>query len=346
MAKKLSKQITLGIDPFSGKRIRKRIYATSTAGLAQAEKDAIREYEKHGAPASMTFKDYKEKWMAAYCSQLQPVTKKCYESALKKCSCMNFKKMHEITRSDLQSIVNENWNHPNMCRKLCGLIASIWRSAVLDGVVDKNIADHLKRPKLSPSGRRPLTKKELEAIKKAPFNQMERFMVDVLLQFGLRPQEAFALDKTSFNKKSRTLTINKAVAYDDEAPFIKSTKTGVTRVLPVPDSFWKKIPKTDSLYFFVTKKGELYRNGGALHFKKEILQKINAQMGGTDLIKATDMTFYTFRHNKASLLYYLPNVSLKKKAEYMGHSEEVFLKTYSHMMEDHEDVEALRQAVV
>ncbi len=346
MKKQLSRQITLGIDPYSGKRIRKRIYAATKAGLDQVEKDAIREFTKHGAPSNMTFIDYKDKWFAAYCSQLQPVTQEHYKYALKKCSCMNYKKMHDITRSDLQAIINEDWNHPSTCRRLAGLLNAIWRSAVLDGVVDKNIAENLKRPKSHSEARRALTEKELEAIGTAPFTELERFMVDVLLQFGLRPGEAFALGRTSFNKKDRTLTINKAVAYNVAHPFVKQTKTGVTRVLPVPDSFWSKIPKTDKMYFFVNKDGSLFDKNQKRDFSRAIINKINVQMGGTDQLKLTNMTLYYFRHNKASLLYYMPGISLKKKAEYLGHSEQMFLRTYSHLMNEKEDTEILRQAVM
>ena len=68
-------------------------------------------------------------------------------------------------------------------------------------------------------------------------------------------------------------------------------------------------------------------------------------MGGTDKIRKTTITFYNFRHHKASLIYYLPGISIKKKAQYMGHSEEVFISIYSHLMEEKESSEILREAV-
>ena len=54
------------------------------------------------------------------------------------------------------------------------------------------------------------------------------------------------------------------------------------------------------------------------------------------------MNFYTFRHNRATELYYLQGVSTKKKAEYMGHSELMFIKTYSHLDDSREAEELLR----
>lgn len=343
--KKISKQITLGFDPKTGKRIRTRIYATSKTGLQQAEKDAVREFEKHGISSRMTLGEYRKQWFDAYCSNLQPVTKTTYTSVLKNLDPLNGKRMDAITRTDLQKIINSQWEHTNLCKKLGTLINAIWRSAVIDGVVSVNIGHKLKRPERKIKARRALTEEELDGVKKASLDEQERFLVDVLLQFGLRPQEAFALNVNSFNRKDRTLTIDKAVAYDDQTPFVKETKTGVTRVLPVPDSFWPKIPKIDCFYYFTYKDGTLWKRQQTREIGGRIRDKINKAMGGTDLIRVTDLTLYYFRHNKATQLYYLPGVSLKKKAEYMGHSEEQFIKTYSHLDDTKEEIEQLRNAM-
>lgn len=345
--KQLSKQITVGIDPYSGKRIRKRIHATSPTGLRQAENEAVAEFTKQGRTKDALFMNYKEKWFDASCSQLSENTRYCYQCILKHLNHLNGIKMSKITRLDLQKVLNEHWNRPNTCKKIYGLMRQIWRSAVFDGIVSKDITEGLKRPKMAPTKRRALTEKEMEAIRTVRLPEQQRFMVDLLLQFGLRPGEAFALNVHDFDKRARTLTISKAVTYHGmREAVLKSTKTGVTRVLPVPDSFWSKIPKISGLYYFTTDAGVLYSRGSAKKFCNDILKAINAKMGGTDNLKVTDMTMYTLRHNKASLLYYTEGISLKKKAQYMGHSEEQFIRIYSHLIESKEDTEILRQEVI
>lgn len=343
--KKISKQISLGYDPITGKRIRKRIYADSKAGLKQAEKDAIREYAKSGAPSQVKYKDFEKKWFAAYKSNVQPHTQTVYKGALKFAAPLHQKKMKDITRTDLQKTVNEVWDRPATCKLYVQLLHNMWGVAVGDGVCTKDVTIGLRTPKYTQKSRRPFTEEELDGISKAEFDPLERFLVDILLQFGLRPGEAFALNKHSFNRKARTLMIDKGVAYNSNNPYIKSTKTGVTRVLPVPDSFWEKIPKLHGIYWFTEKDGSLLTKMHRYNMTRSIINKINEAMGGTDKLKKTDLTLYTFRHHRASLLYYLPGVSIKKKAEYMGHSETMFLKIYSHMMEGKEDSEALRAAI-
>lgn len=343
--KKISKQISLGYDPITGKRIRKWIHAETKAGLKQAEKDVLMQFAREGVPSKLTYKQYEKKWWEAYCTQLGPHTQIEYKGILKRNTVLHQKKMTNILRTDLQKVINENWDKPSVCARYAQLMNRIWTCAVIDNVCQKNIAMNLKVPKRVKTVRRPLTKEELAGIAKADLDTLERFMMDVLLQFGLRPQEAYALNKQSFNRKDRTLTIDKAVAYNHGKAFLKTTKTTVTRTLPVPDSFWNKIPSINRMYYFTESDGQLLSKSHAEDFQRNVLTKINKAMDGTDKLKKTEMTFYYCRHHKASLIYYLPGVSVKKKAAYMGHSETVFLQTYSHMMEDFEDSEALREAI-
>lgn len=345
--KRLSKQITLGIDPYTGKRIRKRVYGTGKTALQQAEKNATTEYARTGQIRDILFMNYREKWFDAYCTNLSENTRYCYQVMLKHLDQLNGIKMSRITRLDLQKVLNEQWDKPYTCKKIYGLMRQIWKSAVFDGAVEKDITQGLKRPKMDSAKRRALTEKEMEAVRTVSLPEQQRFMVDLLLQFGLRPGEALALNVHDFDKRARTLTISKSVSYKNmREAAIKTTKTGVTRILPVPDSFWSKIPKISGLYYFATDDGVLFCRGTAQKFCNDIIRAINAELGGTDKLKATDITLYSFRHNKASLLYYTEGISLKKKAQYMGHSEEQFIRTYSHLIESREETEILREAVV
>lgn len=344
--KKLSKQITLGTDPYTGKRIRKRITATSPAGLIQAEKEAIKKYAKGGIRSGITFNEYKDRWLEVYTGHLADVTQKTYKSILKHCDQIGGKKMCDIYRTDLQAIINQCIDHVIMCRRLASLLASIFRSAVFDGIVDKNIAEKLKIPKMTKSGRRAFTEEENKAIREVDLPEDERLLVDILYQFGLRPAEALALGKTSIDVKNRMLIINRSLTTKNGKAALKGTKTGVSRSLPIPDSMMPRLQRIRKLYFFTNEDGTLLNSAQRLVLSDRIIRKINAQMGGNRHLKVTDITLYSFRHNRATLLYYTDGISTKKKAQYMGHSEEMFLKTYSHLIEEKENEELLRQAVI
>lgn len=338
-----SKHISLGYDEH-GNRVRKRIYSDTKIELAVKEEELKREFKKKQNTNRFTFGQYLDKWERAYISTKAPSTQAVFKSVMKKTDTLRNKYMEDITKYDLQDIVRDTWNHPSVARLLCFRLKSIWESAVTDKVVQVNVASKLDKPRHITKKKRPLTKGELDAIKNAPFTEQERLLVDILMQFGLRPGEALALGSSSVDIKNRTLHITKNLAHNGEKPLLKKTKTEETRDLPIPDSMIPKFNK--SQYYFTNEKGQLLTKWECQQLSESIIDKINTQMGGTPKNRMTDMTLYYFRHHKASLLYYLPGVSMKAKAAYMGHSEEMFIKTYSHMMEENENMEVFREPVL
>lgn len=344
---KKSKQISLGYDPVSGKRIRKRIYYTSEASFKRQEKEAIALYARKGISTSMTYEQYLNRWWEAYISPLAINTQRSYQTTLNNTKSLYSRQMSKITRVDLQKIINSISNHPTTCKKLCVLLNNIWENAVFDDVVSKNITKGLKRPVCPKSERKALTAKELEAIERANFSEQEQLLVNILRQFGLRPGEALALTKSDFNRREGTLTICKSLSHDGEKPFLKDTKTHNTRVLPVPAEFFDLLPKGNkSIYLFTNKDGQLLTKKQEHNLAQSIIQKVNKEMGGTKTLKATRMVLYSFRHTKATELYYAEGISHKAAAAYLGHSEEMFIRTYSHLDESKEELEVLRKLVI
>lgn len=340
VAKRLTKQISLGIDPQTGRRIRKRIYADTPAKLRQAEKQAQDEFRRKGNPSSVTFRTYSERYREIYISVLAINTQNGFRTVLNKCASINEKRMQDITRTDLQAILQANWQYPYQCKRIAVTLAAIWRAAYVDGIVATNIAIGLKRPKIVKKEKRAFTPEENEAIRTAPFTPLERLMVNILYQFGLRAGEAFALSRSDIAPDG--LHITKSLTHDGERPVIKSTKTTMTRVLPIPPTVLPKIqPVLDTEYLFTNPDGSLFTKKQAYVFAQAIIKKIQHITGASE-----DVTLYSFRHNKASLLYYTAGVSIKAKSAYLGHSEEVYIKTYSHAMQEKEDINALNEAII
>lgn len=341
MKKKLNKQISLGIDPHTGKRIRKRVYGDTPAELRKQEKIAISDFAKKGNPDYITFEQYEMRFRSAYMAQKSSETQRTYKSMLQHCKPLFLRSMRDITRTDLQQVINGAWNSPSMARLLSNKLYRIWESAVMDGVVPRNIAVKLNRPKEIPRAKRPLTAEEIAAIKVADFTDQERLLVDILYQFGLRPAEAFAINSDSVDAENRMLKIDKSMTSKNGVPAIKGTKNYVTRTLPIPDDLLPRMKTNGQL--FLTEDGKLFSPVDIKRTARHIIEKINVAMGGDKKHKVTDMSLYNFRHNKATILYYTTgNLTLKAKATYMGHSEQTYLKTYSHLVQENEDIELLR----
>lgn len=342
---KFNKQVTIGYSS-EGKRIRKWIHADSQQELKRKERELLLDADKE-LQSNTRFGVYAQQWVEAYKSNKSVATQELYKVSLRKLAPLYPKQLKDITRMDIQRIINELSDRPTMASVVAMTAQQILESAAADNLIQPK---HLKidLPKRQKAEKRALTDAEKEAVKSADLEPMERLFVDIEFYLGLRPEETRALQPRDFDHKARTVTISKACAVSGGQPHIKDTKTGVVRTIPIPDALCAEIraynAQFSGFYYFTDEQGHLFTKGRYRAFCASIFRKINAALGGNDHMNLLNgMTMYTFRHNRATELYYLPGISTKKKAEYMGHSELMFLRTYSHLDDTKEDEELLRQ---
>lgn len=336
---KYSRQISLGYNA-EGKRIRKWIHADSQQELKRKERELLLEADKE-LQSNTRFGDYAQKWLEAYKSNAVEGTQAYYKRAIRFLSSLDNKRLKDITRTDVQTIINQHSDTPTQAKLIAVTAKQILKAAMMDGLISYQMVDY-QYPKQPKPEKRALTDAEKKAVKAADLDDMQRLFVDIMFYLGLRPGEARALQAHDF--KDRMVTISKAVS---SGPSIKSTKTGVSRTIPVPDALTAEVRaysrSNSGFYLFTDKSGNLLTQSQFDRFSRRIFVKINAALGGNERMNLLNgMTMYTFRHNRATELYYLPGISTKKKAEYMGHSEQMFLQTYSHLDNNKEDDELLR----
>lgn len=347
--KKLSKQITLGLDPYTGKRIRKRIYADTKLGLKQAEKDAMIQFSESNNPSDVKLGKYADDWLTAYKSMREAATINMYETAIKKLQPLSQKKVRQITQMDLQILINQHMEHPRACEQLTLTLNQIFKRAVKDGIIKRNPADDLEVPEHESAEGRAITAEEVKAINAADLDDMERIYVKLLYYFGLRPQEAFALMPTDFDFKSGEVIIRKAIGFDKNHPYMKSTKTRKGRRIPIPNVFLpdikkylSKLKKQSSLYL-LHRDGQIMTKSERHKLWTVIKSKINQQLGGNDMLDMTNgLRPYTFRHNFCCECYYR-KITILKTAELMGNSPNMVMKIYAHLDNSKEPIRKLKK---
>lgn len=333
---KYSKNISLGRDR-TGKRIRKRIYGNSTTDLQRNITAYTRQY-KEEIKTGLTFKKYSESWLETKSSR-QAATRNMYETALNKTSDIDYLPLESITRQDLQKIINKNKEHPTACHQLELTLKQIFSMAIRDGLLSANPAEYLVLPKKKKNEERALTADEKEAIKKADLQPMDRMYVMLLYYFGLRPQEALALQPQDINQKSKTLTVQRAVGYDHNNPYIKDTKTYCQREIPIPSVFFDELIKYSSEYkkseFLLNKDGKLMsktvKSDMWLRIKKEIVKKLGAD---------TNLRPYTFRHNYCCECHDR-HLSILMTSKLMGNSPQMVMNVYTHLDQQKEPLDSL-----
>lgn len=342
---KYKKLVTVGRDS-SGKRIRKYFYASSGPDLEKKIREYFIEASKAANPSEIAFGDYAKKWLETYKAGKSPATYAMYERMTGKLSAIDKIRLRDVTVTDCQRIINDAWDHPRTAQLLRLTLKQIFERAIGDGIISVNPARILELPKRQVTEKRALTKKEVTAILATELPDPEWMFVRIMFTFGLRPGEAMALQKRQFDLEKKILTVDAAISHAGGKVTLKGTKTGKIRKIPIPDqlipSLSDYLARLKTLLLFPMRGGQYMTKSSWRCFCDRIFSRINKKLGGDENIDVLNgMTMYTFRHNRATEFYYLcqkGTISTKKAAELMGHSEEVFLKVYSHVDEEKEDL--------
>ena len=337
MPYKYTKMITIGYKP-NGTRVRKRFYSNSKTDLERQIRSAtveVKEFPQTQVSPSITFKKYAESWLDIYKVSKEAATKEMYRVALRKTKDIDDMPMNEIRQSDLQRILRNHSDRPNACVKMRLVFRQIWACAVEEGICPSDITKRLEVPFTCVKQQRALTEPEKTAIKEADLDQMERMYVSLLFYLGLRPQEALALMPSDF--KDGTVTIQRAVGYNGNKPYIKPTKTHNIRILPVPDALQSLLDSYQTDTYLIHKNSHLMLKHVKSDFWLKIKSKIEAKLG-----HQTDLHPYTFRHNYCTMCYY-SHISLKKCQYLLGHSSaQMIMKVYAHLDDSKESLDFLK----
>lgn len=346
MNKKYSKLITVGYS--DGKRIRKRIRYNTEAELYRLVAEAKSKIADSRNPSGVTFSAYANKWFMVNKPRWSPSTELFYFNTLKKMDPLKFCKLRDITKSDCQMVIQENWEKPRTCEKIKTALKQIFDAAIEDGIITVNPAKKLMLPKNEKAEKRALTDNEIEAVRRFNINPKKNLAVHLMYYLGLRPEELRALMVNDFNFETNEVAINKAVAHVNNQAIMSPTKNHKVRTLPLPDilipELKEYISELSTLYLFTTDSGQLMSKTSWSRFTNSVFTEINRLLGGNahlDLLNG--FTWYTFRHNHGTRLYYSNLLTTKMKAYLMGHSEQVFLTTYSHLQREKENTDFLKK---
>ena len=333
---KYNKQRSFGRDE-NGKRIVKWFHADT---LADLEKQVFEYKQKlFLAPQykNYTFKQYADLWFETHKFNQSKQTQDMYRNALNKCKKIYNIPLENVSHTLCQNIISEVWNTPSVDKNVSLTLKQIFKAAVMDGILVRNPAEQLSLPRKPKSKFHLLTDKELQALDKANLSRQDRMFVTILKTFGLRPGEALALTVSDFDSY---LHITKSLEMpSDNSSRIKETKNLLKRDIPIPSYLMPQLASyfadLKGFLLFPNKRGTYYTKSSYRKMCKRILKEWNIALGGDDNFNLVrDITMYSFRHRRATDLFYLTQqgvISILQASELMGHSVNMFLNTYSHI---------------
>ena len=355
MKHKYNKQRSFGYDK-NGKRIIKWFHADSLKDLERQVENYRMQLKFTPNASNIDFKSYAEQWMKAYKGNRSKQTREMYKYAIRKCEPIYDYPITKLTKTHCQQIISMCWDTPTTAKNVSDTLKQIFNTAVADGVILRNPALNLDLPKKYKKQFHLLSTDELEALERAELNDQDRMFVTILRTFGLRPGEALALAVQDFDFSTNTLHITKALELtNDNKPKIKATKTGASRDIPLPISLAPQLrayfAKIHGFLLFTNKNATYLSKSSYTKMTQRIIKAWNIAMGGDDNFNMLpNVTMYSFRHRRATELYYLtqgqhPVISVLKASELMGHSVNVFLNTYSHIDDSLERLQDIYQSV-
>lgn len=327
--------IQIGYTP-EGKPKKKYLSAPTIKELEQKVFEAKTDMANGMIVSDFTqFGEYAQQWLKVYKATKGIQTQNMYQRIFKYFGSIWDIPLKKINRMMIQSIINENIEHPRTCEQILLTVKQIFKSAQNDGMAAKNPCIDIELPRHIPKEQRALTDEEKQKLRSAILPTKERLFLLLLYGTGCRPGELFALTKSDFDFKRGTVSISKSAHFNYNKFYsVSLPKTNSSiRSIYISESICKslsrlfdKIPTENILG---DEKGQIMNRQNYDNMFKRILKKAGLEGSG--------ISQYTFRHNFCTECYY-NGVSLKECQRQMGHqSFKMVMEVYSHLDEKKEN---------
>lgn len=321
------------INPVTGEKQKKYVYGKTQKELREKAEAAKRILFS----GDMTFEKFSDDWYRRNKINIKENTQRMYETAFNHLKVFYPMNMKDITTMDVQSFMAEMASIPNEANKVLGLLNQIFTDAVRIGIISVNPCTYVSKIKYRREETRVITQEEFKVVDNTVFTDREKMFLTLIRNYGLRKEEALALEKKHFDFTVKKLHIEQTFTYRNNQPKLSDTKTETScRVLPLLDDdipffrHYLKVLQTDYLFTNVTSDTPI----SATSYKKmweSIQKKMDITAKKLNITIPGDATSKMFRHTFCTDLA-LAGVPVKVAQYLMGHkTASVTLNTYSHV---------------
>ena len=333
-------QLSIGINPETGKIIKKAIYAKTKSELLEKK----REFEKLNGlidKKDITFEQNFYKYL--YLIKKPELKEKSWEryEGLYKNYISKAPFIHSYLRDISYTDIRVWYNSSNISKSSLEVINRLIKASLNIAVRDKIISENVLKDvsmKYKPTAEKynVLTVEEqskfVNYLNSCTLEQEPlKYMFLFALGTGLRLGEILALEKTDI--KDNIVVVNKSVhRIKKDGKYVQETTTTKTtasiRQVPIPQNILHALsdmPKTNSKLLFSDEKT------GSFIFTNRPLKRI---LSICDKLNITRITFHGLRHTYATRLFEL-NVQIKTVQKLMGHSDiQTTMNIYTHVMQN------------
>lgn len=335
------KQILVGYKP-DGKRIMKSIYGKTIKEVEKQERELRNQIDSGlviSTKQNITLAEWADLWLNTYKNNVSYNTKAMYVNAIQVHinPTLGNIPVSKIKPVQIQGLINTLVEKGNIrtAEVVKLTLEQLFRQAVTEGYINKNITDGLTAIKRKDNEKRTLTAEEIEAIKNADLTSKQRLFIDIMRYCGLRKGEALALTIEDIDLETHSLSVNKSLYFADNDACIKEPKSKAGyRTIPLIDVIYNElkayIDTLDGTKLFSMTNGSYITKSSYRKFWDGIIKAVNK-------VSNEEVTFtaHTCRHSYATDLYF-SKVDIKTAQYLLGHgSLQMTLGIYTHIDDEH-----------
>ena len=276
----------------------------------------------------MTVADWSEKWLNTYKINKEQATINMYASTIRLYIKpeLGYIQLKNLKETDITNMLNKMAKKGITRQREITLltIKQILELAVKNDYIYKNVANYIKIQKNKAKEKQPLDDTTINLIL-VNKNNNNFFIILFMLYTGIRKSELVPIKIADVDLTNKTLTINKAVHFENNQPQVKTTKNTCSRVLPILDIIYNNLAeymkgKDKNDLLFPDKNGNMRSETSMKRTLEYVTKHINKKF-----------TYHQLRHTFACILY-KAGIQLKDAQYFMGHKDiKVLLNIYTHL---------------
>lgn len=335
-------KVTVGRNYETGKPIRIPVYGRTVTELEDNKAIVKADYLRGNdiIHNKITFLDYGTKWLKIIERSLHHKTyEQKHRNIFLHSKIIHYKQLSKIIKSDLQDVINENWEHPRTCQQIKDCMHQLFESAIDDRLINHNPCRNLSMPTYENPDKRALTNNEDYLTDIVEYTDREKTFILLIKWFGLRRGEVLALSTDKIDFDNSNIYINEAVSFDGNNPVLGLPKGKKKRIVPMmnkPKQFLQYyVSNLSSNYLFSNLNNDgLITQSSYRRMWDSIKRKTIAKANDLEINEKLDFTPHTFRHNFATKLREW-GIDDKERQYVLGHSSiKVTQDIYTHIDTD------------
>jgi len=345
--------VTAGYSPETGKPIRAYYYGTTRAGVVAKRDEALNNVKlgTYVKPTKETVEAWLKTWLNTYIApSVRPKTWEGYESIIRVhlVPALGQIDLRALQTSQVQRLLNDK-RAGGLSSRTVELIHTTLKSALkqaqVEGLVTRNVVDHVRKPKKEEKEIRVLTVAEMDQLLTVAMTDRLGPLVITMLGTGLRLGEILALEWSNVDLQDGLITVQHAVVHTktptttNRQRLIQSPKTDSgKRTVPLPADVvstlrqWRITQAEEKLKLGImyTDSGRVFTSSVGTPLQQRNVARKMSQLAAKATIKHVNP--HALRHTYATRLLEV-NIHPKVVQELLGHSDiTLTLNTYSHVM--------------